>query len=319
MDGSMEYEARKIIHNVFHKKVSIKPVGNHHLQRHMVYVVTDENKNAVIFKLYFKKNRWNREVAALKLLQESKIKVPKIIDYGICHEKEWMITEFIEGNTFSKIQEKISAQNQWSIFKEMGKELGKIHNLKTFDFFGNWDEDGNPLEDGKCYRKVFQNKYDTVVKTLFEKNLPNRKLHEKWVKYIQEKIYILEDVKTAVLCHNDYDMRNVMIKKVQDRWNLAGIIDFEQSFPWDKDLDMVYLYYILSLKKSGYEEAFLEGYQETAKIEESFYKKMKFYLGYIGLYICSWTYDIAPDHYMNGLRILKGLMKEGKDGEFIGG
>jgi aminoglycoside phosphotransferase (APT) family kinase protein len=313
----MEYEARKMINNIFNKKVSIKPVGNHDLERHMVYVVTDEEEHRVVFKLYFKKNRWNREVATLKILSNSEMKVPKLLDYGIEEEKEWIMTEFIEGNTFSKVQEKISTQNQWELFKEMGKELGKIHSLKTFDFFGNWDENGDSLDEGKGYREVFQNRYDMVIKTLFEKKLPHRKLHKKWVKYIEKNIYILEDVKTAVLCHNDYDMRNVMVKKVQNGWHFAGMIDFEQSFPWDKDLDMAYLYDLLSRKGEGYEKAFLKGYEETSKLEDSFYKKMKFYLAYIGLYICSWAYDLAPDHYRNGVRILEGLIEEGKNGELI--
>jgi aminoglycoside phosphotransferase (APT) family kinase protein len=313
----MDYEARKMINNIFHKKVSIKPVGNHDLERHMVYVVTDEENHAVVFKLYFKKNRWNREVAALRMLSKSEVKVPKLLDYGIQKEKEWMITEFIEGNTFSTVQEKVSMENQWEIFKEMGKELGKMHSLKIFDFFGNWDENGNPLDEGKSYREVFQNRYDTVVKTLFKKKLPHRELHKKWVRYIEKNIYILEDVKTAVLCHNDYDMRNVMIKKVHNGWCFRGIIDFEQSFPWDKDLDLVYLYYILSIKGEGHEKSFLKGYEEMSKLEDSFYKKIKFYLAYIGLYICSWAYDIAPDHYRNGLNILRELMEEGKNGELI--
>ncbi|QEK10982.1 aminoglycoside phosphotransferase family protein [Crassaminicella thermophila] len=308
MNMVIDDEARNIIKDVFKQKISIKPVGNHYLGRHRVYLVTDENNQSVIFKLYLKKNRWNREVATLKLLSNSKIKVPKLIDYGRWNEKEWMITEYIQGKIFSKIEDEVEVKNQLKVFREMGKELGKIHNFKIFDFFGNWDENGKSLDYGMDYKEVFKRRYYSVLEKIFEKELPHRELHKKAAQYIEKKFCVIENVKKAVLCHNDFDIRNIILRKTDDTWMLAGIIDFEQSFPWDKDLDMAYLYYRIASKNRGYEKAFLEGYKEESVLEESFYEKMKFYLIYIGLYICSWSYDRAFDHYMQGVNILKVFM-----------
>lgn len=308
MNKVMDDEVRNMIQDVFDKAAFIKPIGNHHLGRHMVYLVTDQNNQSVIFKLYLKKNRWNREVATLKLLSNSKIKTPKLIHYGVWREKEWVITEYIQGKTFASAENEIGVENQRNIFKQMGKELGKIHSFKRFDFFGNWDENGKSLDYGMPYKAVFQRRYNSVLEKIFEKELPHKALHKKAAQYIEKNFCIIDNVEQARLCHNDFDMRNILLRKANDTWKMVGIIDFEQSFPWDKDLDMVYLYYMISLKNKGYENTFLEGYEEENVLTESFYKKMKFYLIYIGLYICSWSYDRAFDHYMQGVKILKALV-----------
>lgn len=308
----MDDEARIIINNIFDKKIYIKPVGNHHLGRHMVYVVTNQNNKSCVFKLYFKKNRWNREVATLKLLTSSKIKVPKLIDYGVYNKKEWIITEFIEGSTFSSIQEEIGVKNQIHIFREMGKELAKIHNIKVFDFWGNWDENGKSLEIGMDYKDVFQKRYHSVLEKIFEKDIPYKNLHKKSIQYIEKNMNLIDNIKKPVLCHNDFCIRNVILKNIDQAFHVMGIIDFEQSFPADKDLDMAYLYYTLLLKNKKYEKAFIEGYKEEGTLEESFKIKLKFYLIYTGLYICSWSYHRAFDYYMQGIRILQGCIEGGE-------
>lgn len=70
---------------------SIEPIGNHELERHLVYRLSCDSKDYVI-KLYYKKNRWNREVASLKLFSNTEVLVPRIVDYGVFDNGlEWLI------------------------------------------------------------------------------------------------------------------------------------------------------------------------------------------------------------------------------------
>ena len=130
--------------------VNIKPVGHHELGRHLVYHVTNDNSLSVIFKLYYKKNRWNREVASLKLLTGSDVLCPGIKSYGILDDgTEWIIFEYLDGECFENIKDIIDEKSKTNILFELGNELGKIHSFRVFDFFGTWDENGKSVSNIK--------------------------------------------------------------------------------------------------------------------------------------------------------------------------
>ena len=40
-------------------------------------------------------------------------------------------------------------------FEEIGEELGKLHSFRTFDFFGEWDEEGKIVKNIKNYYDHF--------------------------------------------------------------------------------------------------------------------------------------------------------------------
>lgn len=54
-----------------------KPIGNHQLKRHLVYKLTSGTEEYVV-KIYYKKNRWNREIASLKLFEHTEVLAPRI-------------------------------------------------------------------------------------------------------------------------------------------------------------------------------------------------------------------------------------------------
>lgn len=139
---------------------NIVPVGNHHLKRHLVYKINIENERPFIFKLYYKTRRRSREIASLKLLEDSNVKCPKIIKYcNLENGQEWLIMEYIEGVLFDEIITEVPINIKLNLFEQLGEELGKIHSFKTFDFFGEWDENGNSINN-------ITNYYDYFVKNV---------------------------------------------------------------------------------------------------------------------------------------------------------
>lgn len=300
----------QIIQSVVHKKVYLHPVGNHHLERHFVYHIFDDQGFQAIFKLYMKKNRWNREVAALKLLEHSDVKCPKLLGCGILdNDTEWLMIEYLDGKAFDQVEEQVSEEDKRIIYEEMGRELGKIHQYKAFDFFGNWNEIGSSVENIKDYETYFTAHMQTVFDEINKQELKEKELLKAAVKKLKQDYHLLTEVKTAHLCHNDFSERNVLVTRLEAGWRLAAVIDFEQSMPSDKDRDLVYIRNILCCKDKDYEAAFIKGYQTICPIEEGYQKKKEFYQLYIGLYICSWAAKQAPDHYQEGIEILKRVMK----------
>ncbi len=56
----------------------------------MNYYKLSSGSKKYVIKLYCKKNRWNREVASLKLFANTEALVPEIVDYGIFDDGlEW--------------------------------------------------------------------------------------------------------------------------------------------------------------------------------------------------------------------------------------
>ena len=304
-----KYHSGHIIKNIIEEPVKLIPIGHHELNRHLVYRIEGEDGSSEILKLFYVKNRWNREVATLKCLSDSKVKTPKLISHGILQNgTEWLITECIEGVPLNTVIDKISIDNQKKIYRDMGRELGKIHRYHTFNFFGNWDENGNSLDYNMDFRTVFMRRVNTIFEQLFKQLLPEEPLQRKAARLLINNFPLIENVSESHLCHNDYNIRNVMVKKINDEWRLEGIIDFEQSFPWDKDIDLVYLFHSLSKKEMTLKDEFIKGYEEFCSIGDDFYKKMNFYLLYMGLYICSWSCKPAPAYYRHGIELLSSLV-----------
>lgn len=303
-------EIKEIIKKIVGGNIHISPIGNHELNRNLVYKVTDVKQLSIVFKLYYKKNRWNREVATLRHIKNSNILIPQLLDFGILKDGiEWCIMEYIDGIPLNQAVIGLTDYEKSQLIEEMGIELGKLHS-NTFNFFGNWNEYGEPLEKADNYHTLLIEKIESNMITLFQQGLPEEELHKKALEKLRGNYSIFEDVDIASLCHNDYDGRNILINKRNNKWCLTAVIDFEQSFPWDKEQDLKNLYHTLFLDNPVLEKAFLKGYCQHQALGENFDRKMKAYLLYLGLNICSWAYTQAPQYYRQGVILLKRLVME---------
>lgn len=301
-----EEKVKEVVQHLTKKRVSLQPVGNHYLDRHLVYHISCENGISAIFKLYFKKNRWNREVASLKLLAESDVLCPKLLGYGILDDQtEWILMDYFKGKPYEQVQHLINEENKLDIYSELGRELGKIHSYKSFDFFGNWDENGKSINHITKFSDFFIPHVNTIYNEIYKQTLPDQDLLLRGIEYLKNHYHLLEQVKSSVLCHNDYGDRNALVRWERGQWRLSAVIDFEQSLPADQDKDLTYFLDILESRNTAYANAFKTGYEAVLPIQSSYDMKREFYLVYTGLYICSWAFKNAPEHYAEGIALLK--------------
>lgn len=298
------------INSIVSNVVDIKPIGNHELERHLVFLV-ETLDNQYVIKFYYVKNRWNREVAALKLLRNSDALVPNLVDYGKLNEVEWILYEYVDGTLLDEIHNEIPTSNLEDIYYDAGGQLGKIHSLMQFENYGSLNEDLEFINDYKYFKDYFE----TVVQRIFN-NLGNFthkeiKLINKAKKSLIECLKKLEnnDVK-ARLCHNDFGARNLIVKKENHVYKLSCVIDFEHSVISDIDQELVLLYYSLSKENELLWKAFKRGYEEYLPIDEDnmLNKKLTYRL-YRGLSICSWSQKVDNDHYEEGIRLLKETLE----------
>jgi aminoglycoside phosphotransferase (APT) family kinase protein len=306
MDEQIKTEIETIMQT---EDFTIKPVGNHHLKRHLVYKIDMKDGEKYIFKLYYRDRRRSREIASLKLLENSDVKCPRIFKYGNLKDgSEWLITEYVEGDMLDKVMESISFDNKLKIFEEMGEELGKLHSFRTFDFFGEWDEEGKSIKNIKNYFEHFVQSMEKVIKEVLKQDLPDIDLLNNAIKIIKDN-YKRLDIKTeARLVHSDFDGRNILVKKDKEIYKLSGVIDFEGSYPSNAEENLVQLYYRYFLDNKDYENGFFKGYKKYLDIDKDFNDRLFIYLLCFAVGNCSWAYFQAPDYYNDNIRFLKKVI-----------
>jgi aminoglycoside phosphotransferase (APT) family kinase protein len=293
------------------KAFTINPVGNHHLKRHLVYQVDMENGEKYIFKLYYRDRRRSREIASLKLLEDSEIKCPRVYKYGnLDGDNEWLITHYIEGEILDKSMNTISLDNRLKIFEEMGDQLGKLHTFKTFDFFGEWDEHGESIHNIKNYHESFIKFMERSIHEVFNQVLPQRDLLLEAIEIIRNSYEKLNINVEARLVHNDFDGRNILINKDNGLYKLSGVIDFEGSYPGNAEENLVQLYYRYFLDNKEYENAFLRGYNKYINLDIGFKERLYIYFLCFAVGNCSWAYTQAPDYYNDNIRFLEDIIKQ---------
>lgn len=287
------------------------PVGNHHLKRHLVYKVHIDNEEPIIFKLYYKTKRRSREIASLRLLENSKVKCPKILQYGSLENgQEWLIMDYIEGELFDNIIDKVPKLVQLSLFEQLGEELGKIHAFKTFDFFGEWDENGRSIRNIRTFSEGFVANIEDDIKILLSQNIESREILDIGIDKIRDGYDLLNLDITPRLLHSDFDGRNVLVNKVNEEYSVSGVIDFEGSCPGNPEQNFASLYYRYFLDNKDYERSFFQGYEKHLQVNEGFHKRLDIYLLCFIVGNCSWAFWQAPDYYNENIKVLKKLLKE---------
>lgn len=287
----------------------IEPIGNHELGRHLVYKLACGSKGYAI-KLYYKKDRWNREIASLKLFANTEVLVPRIVDYGVFDDDlEWLIYDFIEGELLSQVIEKLSVDNLKEIYYEMGKQLSMIHHHKEFDFFGSMDQNGKSIKGFTMYREYFEDLMNRTLLELYSIEHENLLLLKEAENQFKSMYSLLDEVDKATLCHNDFKPRNILVSKIDNKYYLKAIIDFEQCVPSDVDDELIYVYLPLLEKDKILSESFKSGYEEYGNINlGKLNLKKDFYNLYKGLGICAWAKEVAYDYYLEGIRVLEDTM-----------
>ncbi|MBU5313836.1 aminoglycoside phosphotransferase family protein [Tissierella carlieri] len=295
---------------------SIEPIGNHNLQRHLVYKLSSGSKKYVI-KLYYKKNRWNREIASLKIFANTEALVPKIVDYGIFDNGlEWLVYDFIEGELLTQVHEKLSLDNLKDIYYEMGRQLGIIHCHREFDFFGSMDENDMSIQGFVTYREYFEDLMNRILPELYSFEHQNLTLLKEAENRLKSMYSILDEVSKATLCHNDFSPRNILVSEIDDKYYLKAIIDFEQSIPIDIDKELVQVYLPLIENDKVLAERFKSGYEEFGRINLSKLDlKRDFYNLHMGLGICAWAKEVNYEYYLEGMKILEETVNRSMDCE----
>lgn len=306
-------EMQAIITSILDTKVTILPIGNHELKRHLVYNVKTSDGDFV-FKYYYQSQYGGREISTLKLLENTNIKHPILIDSGTFGEdREWLMMTLLDGMPLNKIINKISKEDCISIFHDMGQELAKLHELNTFSHFGNLKRDLTFETEYSNFAEAFLNHNEYVYNKIRNNRYEDHDVLIKALDTIENNLELLDHVKIPRLAHSDFCSRNIFISKEGDRRVLKAVLDYELCRPWDKNADFSHLFLKNFPGNPELEESFFNGYKEFSSLDASFNKTFDFYMLNLCISICSWAKETAPDYYNQAFNKLKILLSESKN------
>ena len=204
--------------------ISIDPIGNHELGRHLVYRVNLGGEAPLVFKLYCKKNRRLREIAALRQLEGSQVKCAQIKAAGMLDDgTEWLLSSFISGQVLDSVWGQMSEKQEQRMFESLGDQLGKLHKTAIYPFFGHWDEKGDSLYRLKLYFSEFVRSSEYVFRHVAGQQLPDKIMLDKAIRMIRRNYAIIGGIQVSRLTHHDFDGRNILVKREGGQWELSLI------------------------------------------------------------------------------------------------
>lgn len=193
-----------------------------------------ENEPLFILRVYLREKEAAYREQKLGQLLRSIIPLPDIIFISTYEEYRFAILKFIPGITLRDLLLSPKPHNIKEIMEDVGVMLANIHS-HHFPAPGLLDKDLNvlPLSSTKTYQLFAQKclMHPTVM-TILSKDFISK------IKFVFDKYQsFFPDIMANHLVHADYDPTNILVIKMQEKWKIAGIMDWEFSFSgsplWD--------------------------------------------------------------------------------------
>lgn len=306
-------EMQAIISNILQKDVTLLPIGNHELRRHLVYKVQTEDGDFV-FKYYYQDIYGGREISTLRLIDNTSIKHARLIDSGTFGEdREWLMMELLSGMPMDKVMRRLSESNILAIYEAMGEELAKLHELKTFDYFGSLNEDMSFVKAYPTLKEAFIANNTYSFNKIQKSNSDDKSILLEAIAKIENNLDLLDEVTESRLTHFDYSPRNIFLEKRGEERILSAVLDFELCRPWDKNADFTHLILRDFPENPHFEEAFFRGYKKHSSLDHHFHRTLDLHMLNLCVSVCSWAQEIAPKYYQLAMKKMIQLIHHSKN------
>ncbi len=241
------------------------------------YKIELARRQPVVLRIYLReKDSLSREIALYGLLA-GRLPVPEIFysdDSCTLIDHPYAIMEFIDG----ELMRSVILSNDESAIKESafsaGIYLNQLRNIRLEH--GGFFQDGNltirPFSDDEEYLSYAYSclDHDNVLDSLGERRTDTLR------GFLEKNQHFLPNKLDSNLTHADYDPANMLVKKIQNRFEVVAILDWEFAFSGSYLMDMgMFLRYSHKLP-AVYEASFVKGIiSEGNSLPENWKKTVK--------------------------------------------
>ncbi|MFX1498398.1 MAG: dihydrodipicolinate synthase family protein [Promethearchaeota archaeon] len=187
------------------------------------------------------------------------------------------IHNYIHGKTLKSLYEKYKGENFsfnkskfLNLFTEIGELLGRLHNINFKSFYKDIYEFGK--EGKEDYIEFFNLNLNRQIQVVKKNNFI---LEKQIMDYISDRITLLEG-DSPILIHNDFQWTNIIIKDDPIKFQINGIIDFDNWMVGVRAQDFVEMEHLTfkTIDNTEIRNKFYEGYQKYYKVNSDFHKKI---------------------------------------------
>lgn len=269
-------------------------IGSPKLKRNRVFFLPSRN---AVLKIFNRENKFKNELLSLQLLNRNELPfiVPKILDYR--YNQLWILTDVIEGKQLILEDTKSKKIEEFAYI--MGRMQAALHERFRSDVCGQLVN----LAPETYYPEYISNIFNLEDKTINSHPL----LYHAKVKALS--IIKELNVKQYVLCHNDFNFRNIIVKnKIYEK---IGLIDFESADFKQREADLVSMYIHCYPNKKIW-KLYFQGYIRECGMSLN----TECIIAYIILRcieICTWAYSKDKKYYNKARQIIEYLAIEKGD------
>lgn len=197
----------------------------------------------------------------------------------------YSIHEYIPGKPlyylledYKVLKENRSIKNLLEIFKNIGKMLGKLHDIRFNGFYNRVNEIGHK-DKQLDWNELFEKQLNEELSQLDE----NKEFLDEIKQYFIDNASLIDKDEDPVLIHNDFQGQNLIVKEEENTGALSlnGLIDFDNWRVGVRAQDFVKIEFwtLRPLNEPQLRQAFYQGYQNECGvlIDETFEKKIEIY------------------------------------------
>ncbi len=200
-----------------------------------------------------------KELSVLKHVH-GRVSVPTVVAEDFSEPHPFALIEFIEGTLFADGLRSVATEDLIKLVAEAGTALQAIHsfNLGKAGFF----------DENFAFNPVFENfggsLYEYICSSLASGQVRERlgaRLAERTLQCVQSKREIYSSIPNSTrLIHCDYNLKNILIRKIGSAWRVVGILDWEFAISGSPLVDIGNFLRFEDELPPGFSEAFVRGY-----------------------------------------------------------
>ena len=221
------------------------------------------DSTSLVLRIAARSGDLKKELSVLKQVHGA-VPVPAVMAEDFSGPYPFALIEFVDGMLFSDSLGLLDVVDLRKVAAEAGATLQTIH---AFDLgkAGFFDENFafNPAFedfDGSCYNYICSSLDSGRVRERLGETLAERAL-----KCVRAKRDVYWSIPNSTrLIHCDYNLKNILIRKVGSAWNVSAILDWEFAMGGSPLVDIGNFLRFEDELPPGFSEAFIRGYASGA-------------------------------------------------------
>ncbi|HTG68961.1 MAG TPA: aminoglycoside phosphotransferase family protein [Candidatus Udaeobacter sp.] len=153
--------------------------------------------------------------------------IPRVLfaDFSRKHiDRDYMFQSFIEGLNWGELQDRLSQEENESIWKQLGTIVNRINEV-TNQHFGI----PYPAPHYDKWSGYFINLLENKLQDIHRFKLLDAEMLE-YIGLVKQCIPWLDDISEAKLCHGDLWPNNILVKQSEAGLQISGILDMERAY-----------------------------------------------------------------------------------------